>query len=113
MKSAAYIQSWHTDKLSKIIFNIGAKRKYDYSTRKYSTTIQRNADVYVFCLLKEKDVDNLDPLNLGHWEFYIVFTRELDEHFPEQKTISLATLEKVAQRTPYDGIKLILDRLMD
>ncbi|WP_394140114.1 hypothetical protein [Cytobacillus oceanisediminis] len=112
IKSAAYIQFWHTDKFSKIIFNIGAKREYDYSTRKYSTEIKRKADVYDFCLLKEKDVNNLDPLNMNHWEFYIVLTKDLDERFPEQKTISLTSLEKISPKVKYGELKEIMDQLI-
>lgn len=61
-----------------------AKSEYDYSTRRYSTTIKRNAEAYVFCFLKEKDADHLDPFNLNHWELYIVLTKDLDECIPEQ-----------------------------
>jgi hypothetical protein len=113
VKSAAYIQSWHTDKFSKIIFNIGAKREYDYTTRKYSTTIKRNADIYVFCLLKEKDIDHLDPLNMSHWEFYIVLTKELDKHFSEQKSINLASLSKLKEAIVFEEIKETMDKLLE
>ncbi|MBG9451753.1 hypothetical protein ABE67_18910 [Cytobacillus firmus] len=105
VKSAAYVQSWHTDTFSKISFNIGAKREYSYTTRKYSTEIRRHADVYIFCLLKEQDIDTLDPLNVSHWEFYIVLTKILDERFPSQKTISLSSLSKIAKPVRYGEIK--------
>lgn len=109
VKSAAYVHSWHTDTFSKIGFNIGAKREYSYTTRKYSTEINRHADVYVFCLLKEKDLETLDPLNVSHWEFYIVMTKILDERFPSQKTISLSALSKIAKPDRYDELKLKVD----
>ncbi|WP_226617767.1 hypothetical protein [Cytobacillus firmus] len=113
VKSAAYIQSWFTDKYSTINFNIGAKREYDFTKRRYSTTIKRNADVYVFCLLKEKDVENLDPLNICHWEFYIVLTKDLDEHFPEQKTISLASLNKLRDAFVFEEIRERMDKVLE
>lgn len=105
VKSAAYVQSWHTDTFSKIGFSIGAKREYSYTTRKYSTEVKRHADIYIFCLLKEKDVDTLDPLNVSHWEFYIVLTKILDERFATQKTISLSSLSKIAKPVRYGEIK--------
>lgn len=109
VKSAAYVQSWHTDTFSKISFNIGVKREYSYTTRKYSTEMKRHADLYVFSLLKEKDVDTLDPLDMSHWEFYIVLTKELDEWFPSQKSISLSSLSKIAKPVNYAEIKLKID----
>ncbi|MEH6989358.1 hypothetical protein [Cytobacillus firmus] len=109
VKSAAYVQSWHTDTFSKIGFSIGAKREYSYTTRKYSTEIRRHADIYIFCLLKEKDIDTLDPLNVSHWEFYIVLTKILDERFPTQKTISLSSLSKIAKPVRYGEIKPKID----
>lgn len=112
VKSAAYVQTWHTDTFSKIGFNIGAKREYSYTTRKYSTEIKRHADVYIFCLLKEQDIDTLDPLNVSHWEFYIVLTEILDERFPAQKTISLSALSKIAKPVRYDEIKPKIDGII-
>ncbi|MFE4523762.1 hypothetical protein ACFRCQ_16880 [Cytobacillus firmus] len=112
VKSAAYVQSWHTDTFSKINFSIGEKREYSYTTRKYSTEIKRQADIYIFCLLKEKDTDTLEPLNVSHWEFYIVSTKILDERFPSQKTISLSSLSKIAMPVRYGEIKTKMDGII-
>lgn len=112
VKSAAYVQSWHTDTFSKISFNIGTKREYSYTTRKYSTEIKRHADIYIFCLLKQKDIDTLDPLNVSHWEFFIVLTKTLNERFPNQKTISLSSLSKIAKPVRYGEIKTKIDEVI-
>lgn len=111
VKSAAYVQSWHTDTFSKISFNIGAKREYSYTTRKYSTEIRRHADVYIFCLLKEKDIDTIGPLDINQWEFYIVLTKVLDQRYPSQKTISLSSLSKIAKPLKYVEIKQRIDEI--
>lgn len=75
VKSAAYIQSWHEGQYSKISFGIEAKRAYNnYETRTYTTEPIRNADLYVFCLLYEKDANLIDVLNTEQWHFYIVQT---------------------------------------
>jgi hypothetical protein len=105
VKSSAYIQSWNKQRYSNISFTIGAKKEYDYETNTYSTTAKRSADLYVFCLLKEKDTNEVNPLNTAHWEFYVVSTKELDLHFPHQKTISLASLRRIAKPYSYDEIK--------
>jgi hypothetical protein len=112
VKSSAYIQAWHKDKYSNISFNIGAKKEYNYETNKYSPTVKRNADIYVFCLLKEKDVELIDALNIKQWKFYVVLTKELDNHFPQQKTISLTSLKKVTQPSTYEDLKKTVDDLL-
>ena len=93
VKSATYIQSWHSDPFSNNSFGIGLKKVYDYETNKYNPGAKRHADIYVFCLLKEKDVDLIDPLDMKQWEFYVVLTKELDQHFPYQVGIFLYSLE--------------------
>lgn len=105
VKSSAYIQAWHKDRYSNISFSIGATKEYDYETNKYSPTAKRWADLYVFCLLKEKNINEINPLNATHWEFYLIRTEELDSHFPHQKTISLASLQRIAAPCSYDEIK--------
>jgi hypothetical protein len=92
VKSAAYIQSWHQKKLSAITFKICSTRGWEASTNTYIPEIKRQADVYVFSLLKHKDKMTLNPLDLSQWEFYIVPTAILNERVPDQKTIGLASL---------------------
>ncbi|WHY55745.1 hypothetical protein [Peribacillus simplex] len=112
VKSSAYIQAWHKEKYSNISFSIGAKKEYDYETNTYSPTIKRHADIYVFCLLKEKNLELIEPLNTTQWEFYVALTKDLDIHFPHQKTISLSSLKKIAQPSTYEELKQIIDGLV-
>ncbi|MGG2085467.1 hypothetical protein ABFY59_00295 [Priestia aryabhattai] len=109
VKSAAYIQSWHRGKYSKISFDIGAKKFYDYDKNSYSVDALRHADIYIFCLLKEKDFNQVNVLNTEHWSFYIVPTQTLNNIHPCQKSISLSTLEKISQPIPYHQIKKSTD----
>lgn len=53
------------------------------------TSRKRNSDMYIFCLLSSPDAALLDA-----WTFYVVPTSFLDEHFPDNKTVSIASLEK-------------------
>lgn len=112
VKSSAFIQAWHKEKYSNIIFNIGSRKEYDYETNKYSATVKRNADIYVFCLLKEKSIELIDPLNVTQWEFFVALTKELDMHFPHQKTISLSSLKKITQPSTYGNFKKTIDDLL-
>lgn len=111
VKSSAFVQAWHTTKYSNIVFNIGAKKSYDYTINKYSEIAVRNADIYVFCLLKEKDIKIIDPLNMNQWDFYIIKTQILNELFPIQKTLSLKSLEQLSQPISYNKIKELIDKL--
>ncbi|MFP5265579.1 MAG: hypothetical protein ACLGJB_27130 [Blastocatellia bacterium] len=95
VKSAAYLQSWFHKKLSIISFGIGPTRGYDADTNKLADEIKRQADVYVFCLLKQKDKDTLDPLDLNQWEFYILAASVLNERCPTRNSIGLARLQKL------------------
>lgn len=111
VKSAAFIQSWHRGIFSTSSFNIGRKKVYDYGTNKYGPIAKRHADIYVFSLLKEKDVDLINPLDTKQWEFYVVLTKELDQHFPHKKTISLTSLKRITQPYTYENLKKAIDDL--
>ncbi len=92
VKSAAYIQSWTQSKLSPIIFDIRPTRGWEAETNGYDGILKRQADVYVFCILKTEDQSTVDPLNLDQWVFYVLPTEVLNKEKPHQKTITLSSL---------------------
>ena len=96
VKSAAYLQSWGHNELSTVSFSIRPTYAWDSDTNIVSPETRRQADIYVFCLLKhtEKD-DSFDPMNLDQWEFYVLPCRILNEKYPTQKTIGLKSLLKL------------------
>ena len=105
VKSAAYFQSWHQDEPSKISFNIKKTRPWDNETNQYEKTPRRSAQVYVFCLLDNKDRNTIDPLDLSQWKFYILPTSILDCRLGDQKSIALSRLEELgAKIVKYDQI---------
>ena len=55
VKSAAYVQSWHQNKLSTISFGVRATRSWNAETNRQASRATRDADVYVFALLAHKD----------------------------------------------------------
>ena len=73
VKSAAYVQAWHREDSSpsQIRFGVGATRAWDAQTGEYEENRQRHADVYVFCLLAEKDSTRVNPLDLSQWQFFL------------------------------------------
>lgn len=93
VKSAAYLQSQDGEP-SKIIYDIAPARTYDNNTHKYSSKLQRNNDVYVFCLFTALSRD-ISPLDLNYWDFYVLPTRVFDEKKPDQKTITWNSLQKL------------------
>jgi hypothetical protein len=95
VKSAAYLQSWHQDKLSKISFSIAPAAGWDASTGTMSAEARRHADVHVFCLLHHQHKQSLDPLDLNQWTFYVVPTRVLNDQHPGQREIGLSSLKRL------------------
>lgn len=95
VKTSAYLQSWHQERLSKVSFGIAPTYAWEGSTNRFSTERKRHADVYVFCLLAHKDKKTVEPLNVSQWEFFVLPTRLLNEAFGSQKTITLSSLKKL------------------
>jgi len=98
VKSGAYIQSWEQNKFSSIQFSIRPTRAWDFKVDKRSSEIIRQADVYVFCLLKHKHQSSINPLNLDQWVFYVLPTNTLNQSVGAQKTITLNSLERLNPR---------------
>lgn len=105
VKSAAYVQSWHQDKLSKISFSIKPSFYWDSATNKQSSTKSRYVDVYVMCLLTTQDQEIIDPLNLDQWRFYVLSIDEVNTYERSQTSITLGSLEKLAEPVLYNEIK--------
>lgn len=92
VKSAAYVQSWDAKHPNHISFRIAPARMPDETgDYKLNSPLQRNSDIYVFCVYKALTKDE-SPLNLDLWEFYVLPTKILDSEKPTQKTITLPSL---------------------
>jgi len=74
-------------------------------TNKLADVPQRHADVYVFCLLKHEDKQTVDPLNLHHWDFYVLSTAELNSYTRSQYSITLKSLQRLPPAIGYDALK--------
>ena len=97
VKSAAYLQSWGQNGLSSIGFGIRPTRGLEENSNIYGIS-QRQAQIYVFCLLHHQDKPTLDPLDLEQWTFYLLNARVLNEELGEQKTLTLSSLLQLAPR---------------
>ncbi|RMF72917.1 MAG: hypothetical protein D6738_10110 [Acidobacteria bacterium] len=96
VKSAAYIQSWHQDRLSRISFRIPKTHAWDRASNRSAPERRRQAHVYVFAILAHKEQATLDPLDLSQWEFHVVPTALLDRRTRSQHSITLPSLRKLA-----------------
>lgn len=92
IKSAAYVQSWHQERLSKVSFGCAKTQACDPLTNQPQGEPRRHADVYVFALLKHEDQATLDPLNVSQWVFFVVSTMLLDGRKRSQHSITVPSL---------------------
>ncbi len=99
VKSAAYIQSWHQERPSRITFRVPKTRAWDRESNRQSEAVLRQADVYVFALLAHGDQGTLDPLDVSQWEFFVVPTAHLDGRMRSQHSITLPSLRALARES--------------
>lgn len=111
VKSAAYLQTWAQKQHSPIRFDIGLKRGWDAETNLYAAEAKRSADVYVFCVFASHDRGTANPLNLEQWFFMVCGTKLLNEQFPTQKSVSLASLEALGlDRFGFEALGAAIER---
>jgi len=85
---------------------------WDAETGESGIERRRNADVYVFALLKHQDKATLNPLNVDQWEFYVLPTAVLDERVPTQKRIGLVTLLRLEpHRAEFEQLQEVIEGL--
>lgn len=105
VKSSAYIQSWAQKDYSKIYFSIKPSRGWNNQTGKIDTEYKRQADVYVFCLLKHKEQETVNPLAMEQWEFYVVPTQTLNEVCKNVHQLSLTALQRLSPPIGYYDLR--------
>lgn len=110
IKSSAYIQSWKQKSYSKISFSIKPARYWDAKINLLHQETKRHADVYVFCHLKHKNQDTIDPLKMEQWDFYILPTVALDKYKRSQHSITLNSLQKLTEAKPYSELKMAIEQ---
>ena len=97
----------------RVLYDIAPKKGVDKKTDDSVTFRNREAEIYVFCLLDQKDVTKIDVLDLNQWKFYIVRTTELDEDFQDKKKIGIRPLNQLASPVHHSRIKAILDDIIE
>lgn len=105
IKSASYIQSWHQFEYSSISFSIKPAKHFDAENELSRGEAKRHADIYIFCLLKHKEQDTIDPLKMEQWHFYVVPTYKLDDYTRSKSSITLNSLKKIVEANSYLDLK--------
>ena len=112
VKSAAYLQSWSQKELSKISFSIRPSRKWNSNSGKMGNISERQADIYVFCLLDHLYQRTVDPMNLSQWRFFVISVDVLNQHCSGQKSISLTKLLSLNPfEVSYEGISDCINQI--
>jgi hypothetical protein len=106
VKSAAYLQSWWQREFSKISFLTPKTLAFDSDTNALATLARRQAQVYVFALLSHTNKATLNPLDLDQCEFYVLRTEVLDARKRSQHSITLRTLQGLANKLRFDELPM-------
>ena len=102
VKSSAFVQSWKQVRIYPPRFSIKKTLPtWDYA----STTKQRYADVYVFCLLAHLDKETVNPMDVSQWEFYALRTDVIDRDFGGAQSISLGDLRSSSNQYSYSALR--------
>ncbi len=123
VKATVYVHPWNKEKVSQVrTFSIApSKNSYwlDVPTPNVNQDLERQSEVYVFCLNANQDIKQHDILNIDHWEFYVVPTYVINSYAeqsgnPNQKKISLGVVKSLANGSvSFDGIKDAVDKAID
>ena len=114
VKSAAYLQSWHQERLSSIAFRVPKTRSWDPDSNRLENEAKRPADVYVFAVLAHRNKSTVDPLNVNQWHFYVLPTRILDGRTRSQHSITLKTLERLSNGSvPFQDLRMTVQKTLE
>ena len=105
VKTSAYLQTWIQKDYSKINFSIKPAYYWNAETNETSKEKSRPSDIYVFCVLKHKDKNTVNPLILEQWDFYVISTDKINKIFGNQGTLQLNSIEKITKCVNYNELK--------
>jgi hypothetical protein len=115
VKSTAYFQLWKASGEISEVRNFGIQKTH-VKYQDTHTPLERQNDIYVFCVNNGRTYETANPLVLEHWKFYIVPTSVINLDCNDNKTISLNKVKKLADMEEgiyFDQIKDEIDRIID
>lgn len=115
VKATSYWQSWKAShKISEQrVFSIRGTH-VEYQNAK--TEIERQNDIYIFCVDEGKGPESANPMNVDNWTFYVVPTSVINTEYGDKKTLSLKSLQKLdgyKDGLKWNQIKRAVDTIID
>ncbi len=114
VKETAYYHSFNEpgEVSSQRSFGI-QKANSEYEDANTPNRYERQNDLYVFCLLNGTTSEEAWPLEVSHWEFYVVPTSLINEECGDQKTVSLSRVRSFAEPVSYKELRDVVDKTID
>ncbi len=96
--------------INKPKFSIAKSREY-IPKQGFTKNLKRWADLYVFCLHKEKDWKKANALILEQWEFYVISTKDIDNILGEQKSVTLNRIKELSTPANFNTLKETINKI--
>ncbi|MDY4488820.1 MAG: hypothetical protein SPE18_12355 [Candidatus Limivicinus sp.] len=113
VKETSYYHAWQTDEEKKSPARVFSITKSYSRYQDNTSTFERQNDIYIFCLNTGETRKDSNPLQLEHWEFYVIPTAVINRECSDGKTISLSRVRKIASPTSYNDLKEEIDRIIE
>ncbi len=106
VKAGGYVQAWDRSSAAApvIAFSGLRGRSWDEASGRRSVNAAYKAQVYVFCVVTARTVEEYQPLDLGQWAFYVLPRESIAS--TGQSSMRLSTVERLAgQPVPFDQLE--------
>ena len=113
VKASAACQRWVQSKPSPISFSIRKAIFWNEATGKYEGEPTRSAKCYVFCCHPETDQAKVNVLDVQAWDFYVVPVETINSTLGQQKSVSLATVQKCVKACKFGSLKATVDSALN
>lgn len=90
----------------------GKRAKWTREPELVDLGAEGNANAYVICHAPERDGAALDPLDVSHWEYYVLPHHIVQREAGEQRTLELRRLRFLADAAPLEELGTRLQRLL-
>lgn len=115
VKETSYYHPWNEDG------KVSQSRKFgitmansSYEKPDEPNRLERQNDIYIFCVVNGDTRETSNPLILDNWDFYVVPTSVINEKCKTNKSISLKRIQQLGfEPISYDKIKVEVDRIID
>lgn len=93
VKTMSKVQAWAQSKLSVPTVRLKPTISWDSETNTWGKEPTFNADIYALCYFTAETHEEVDPLDLAQWKFYLLRQAELIALMAGRKSVTLKQLE--------------------